>query len=270
MRVLLTGASGNLGSELVRRARFDIVQVNRGDWSDLDEKLKSGINIVIHAASDIRTRAAVSPVKLLDSNLLSTARLLEAVRDYEIPRFMFISSCAVYGEAMRTNEDCECRPTSINGISKLLNERVIGEFCAEHEIKYEIYRPFNTYGGRDFFSIMSHLERAIESKAPFTLNNMGIAQRDFIHVSDVASVILKLIEIEVPFSRLNIGTGVATRISTLVDLVQQRFPDLIIQHNQVEEAEYSRADITRLSKVIKCEFVRIEDFLKKQFMRGNT
>lgn len=270
MKVLLTGASGNLGGELIQRAHFDIVQLNREDWNDLNEKLGSGVKIVIHAASDIRTRAAISPVRLLDSNLLSTARLLEAVRTFQVPRFVFISSCAVYGEAMRTHEDSDCRPTSINGICKLLNERIVGEFCAAHEIKYEIYRPFNTYGGRDHFSVVSRLKHAIERKVPFTLNNMGIAQRDFIHVSDVAKVILKLLDIDVPFTHLNIGTGIATRIFTLVDLAKQRFPNLLVQPNQIEEAEYSRADISRLSGLINCDFVRIEEFMRTEFMRDQV
>src|SRR5439155_1020552 len=113
---LLTGASGNFGHEFTERADFDVVQLNRDDWDDLKAKFALGIDIVIHAAGDLRTRAAASPAKLFDSNVLTTARLLEAVREHQIPRLIFLSSCAVYGEDMRTNEDSKCYPTSINGI----------------------------------------------------------------------------------------------------------------------------------------------------------
>jgi UDP-glucose 4-epimerase len=267
MKILLTGAKGNLGRELVRQADFDIVQVNRGDWAGLDDKLSQNLDVVIHAASDLHTRASDSPVSLMDSNLASTATLLESARRHRISRFIFLSSCAVYGEDMRTNEDNPCRPVSINGITKWLNERLIAEFCSAHGIKYEILRVFNMYGGRDNFSILSHLEHALRTGAPFTLNNMGIAQRDFIHVTDVAAVVLRLLGIDVPYTHLNVGTGVATRISTLVELAAKRFPALTIRHAHTSEAEYSRADITRLREFVDIDFVRIEDHVENHFMK---
>jgi len=267
MNILLTGASGNFGREFVKQADFGIIQLNRSDWNDIDIKLSQNIDTVVHAASDLHTQASISPVSLFNSNLISTAALLEAVQKHRIPRLIFLSSCAVYGEDMRTNEDNQCCPVSINGISKLLNEKLIAEFCSAHGIKYEILRVFNMYGGQDNFSIISRLERALETGAPFTLNNLGIAQRDFIHVSDVASVVLKLLENNIPYTHLNIGTGVATKISTLVELIINRFPDLSIRHAQAKEAEYSRADITRLREFADMDFVKIEEYLENNFMK---
>ena len=266
MKIMLTGASGNLGRELINQASFEFVQVNRDDWNNLDAKLACGIDTVVHAASDLHTRAAVSPISLLDSNLLTTAKMLEAVRKYKIPRFIFISSCSVYGEDMRTSESSKCSPVSINGVGKLLNEKLIEAFCSENKIKYEILRVFNLYGGPDRFSILSHIKKSLENNQVFILNNQGVAQRDFVHVSDVAGIILFLLEKGMPYTHLNIGTGSATKISSLVDLVKQRFPDFPIRHREAEEAEYSRADVSRLSSLIKWDFVRIEDFLQNEFI----
>lgn len=266
MRILLTGAKGNFGRELIAQAKFDVVQLNRDDWNDLEEKLALGIDVVIHAASDLRSRAASAPAKLVDSNLVSTTRLLEAAQKFRIPRFIFLSSCAVYGEDVRANEDAKCCPISINGIGKLLNEKIIAEFCSAYGIEYEILRIFNMYGGLDHFSIVSHIKCALEGGTPFTLNNRGIAQRDFVHVSDVVKVVLQLLDKAVPYTHLNIGTGSTTKISTLVELIIERFPDLSIRHAQLVEAEYSRADITRLLTLVDVDFVRIEDYLKNDFM----
>lgn len=266
MKVLLTGASGNFGHEFLEQADCEVVQLSRDEWDGLGSKLAGGVDVVIHAAGDLRTRAAASPVKLLDSNILSTARLLEGMRDCRIPRLIFLSSCAVYGEDMRTNEESQCSPASINGIGKLLCEKMIAEFCAEHQIKYEILRIFNMYGGRDHFSVFSHMKRSLENGAPFILNNKGIAQRDFIHVSDVVRLVLSLLSRDVPYTHLNIGTGIATKLSALIELVGVRFPNLSIRHAQVDEAEYSRADIARLCGLADCNYVRIEDYLMKDFM----
>jgi UDP-glucose 4-epimerase len=265
MNILLTGASGNFGREFIKQAHVGIIQLNRSDWKDIDIKLSQNIDAVVHAASDLHTQASISPVNLFNSNLISTATLLEAVQKHRIPRVIFLSSCAVYGEDMRTNEDNQCCPVSVNGISKLLNEKLIAEFCSEHGIKYEILRVFNMYGGQDKFSIISRLERALDTGAPFTLNNFGIAQRDFIHVSDVVSVVLKLLENNITYTHLNIGTGVATKISMLVKLIESKFPDFSIRHAQAKEAEYSRADIARLREFSDINFVKIEEYFENIF-----
>jgi UDP-glucose 4-epimerase len=265
MRIALTGASGNFGREFLARADGDVIAINRGDWDRIDQVLSRGIDVVIHAASDLQSSMANSPAKLLDSNLVTTVRLLEAMKVHEIPRLIFMSSCAVYGDGIRSGEVSACHPTSINGISKLLNEKIIAEFCEANVIKYEILRIFNMYGGTDHFSILSHIRKALQNGTPFTLNNAGIAQRDFIHVADVVNVVLRLLKVDIPHITLNVGTGIATKISMLVDLIQVQHPTLNIRHDSVQEAEYSRADISLLRGLIDYNFLRIEDYLLNQF-----
>ena len=267
MNILLTGAEGNFGSEFLRQASKSHVQVasvGRGDWVQIGDKLASA-DIVVHAASDLRTSASAEPSRLLDSNVMSTALLLEAARDQRVKRFVFLSSCAVYGEDMRTEEDSLCCPITINGISKHLNEKLVAEFCGANDIQYQILRVFNSYGANDRFSIFSKLKRALQTKSAFTLNNDGRMQRDFIHIADVASVVLNLAATRIAHTHLNIGTGVATKVSTLVDKVAEQFPQLKVQRGLTQEAEYSRADTTRLREFWIGDFIRIEDYIREDF-----
>ena len=267
MNILLTGPEGNFGSEFLRQASKSHVQVasvGRGDWVQIGDKLASA-DIVVHAASDLRTSASAEPSRLLDSNVMSTALLLEAARDQRVKRFLFLSSCAVYGEDMRTEEDSLCCPITINGISKHLNEKLVAEFCGANDIQYQILRVFNSYGANDRFSIFSKLKRALQTKSAFTLNNDGRMQRDFIHIADVASVVLNLAAIRISHTHLNIGTGVATKVSTLVDKVAEQFPQLKVQRGLTQEAEYSRADTTRLREFWIGDFIRIEDYIREDF-----
>ena len=268
MNVLLTGSQGNFGSEFQYQASKNssvrVVPIGRDDWAQIHERLASS-DVVVHAASDLRTSASVAPSRLLDSNVMSTATLLEASRQQRVRRLVFLSSCAVYGEDMRTAEDSLCCPITINGISKLLNEKLIAEFCSANGMAYQILRVFNSYGGDDRFSIFSKLKRALKSGTPFTLNNDGRMQRDFIHVADVASIVLKLSGANITHTHLNIGTGVATKISTLVDRVAEQFPQLVIQRGLTQEAEYSRADTTRLREFWTGEFIRVEDYISEEF-----
>lgn len=264
MNILLTGADGNLGTEIRRQAQAPVVGLGRDGWQDLDAAV-AGADTVLHAASDLRTRATVAPAALMHSNVMSTALLLEAAKRHGVRRFVFMSSCAVYGEDMRTPEESLCAPITINGISKLLNENLVAEFCKANGIEYQILRIFNTYGGNDRFSILSRLEQAVLNSQPFTLNNLGRMQRDFIHVSDVAAIVWTLLQHPVKYSHLNIGTGVATKISTLVELVAQQFPQLVLGHGTTNEAEYSRADIGKLNEFWNRDFVRIDAYVKQRF-----
>lgn len=268
MNILLTGADGNFGTEFRQQTKFNnggrVIPVGRGDWVSIDEKMAMA-DVIVHAASDLRTSAGLAPARLLDSNIMSTATLLEAAQKRQVKRFVFVSSCAVYGEDMRTGENSLCCPITINGISKHLNEKLVAEFCTANGIEFQILRVFNSYGGDDRFSIFSKLKRALQNGTPFTLNNDGRMQRDFIHITDVASVVLQLLGASVQHTHLNIGTGMATKISTLVDMVQAQFPQLVIQRGSTQEAEYSRADTTRLREFWHGDFIRIEDYVRKQF-----
>ena len=268
MNIVLTGAEGNFGSEFRLQAstqnHLKVIAVGRNDWPYIHEKLANA-DAVVHAASDLRTAATLDPARLLESNVMSTATLLAAARQQRVKRLVFLSSCAVYGEDMRTSEDSLCCPITINGISKHLNEKLVAEFCAANGIEYQILRIFNSYGGNDKFSIFSKLKRALHQATPFTLNNEGRMLRDFVHISDVASVVLNLSTASVQHTHLNIGTGVATKISTLVNMVAAQFPELVIKRGETQEAEYSRADTTRLRGFWSNDFIRIEDYIAQQF-----
>lgn len=269
MNILLTGAEGNFGFEFCRQVLDknvgSVTRVGRGDWGDIDEKMAS-VEVVVHAASDLRTSANLEPFRLLDSNVMSTATLLESARRHRVKRLVFMSSCAVYGEDMRTGEDSLCCPITINGITKHLNEKLVAQFCESNGIEYQILRVFNTYGGRDRFSIFSKLKNALTNGSVFTLNNEGRMQRDFIHVRDVAAIVLNLATLGIKYTHMNIGTGVATKISKLVEMVAAKFPELLIQPGHAREAEYSRADTTRLREYWDGSFIHVEDHILGVFV----
>ena len=203
---------------------------------------------------------------MLDANLMTTMRLLEACRAHGVAKFAFVSTCAVYGEGMNTAEDAACYPVTVNGITKLLNERIVQAFCSDFGISCQIYRVFNMFGGSDRFSILSHLRSALDHATPFTLNNGGVAQRDFVRVADVARIVTTLLPMNLPRVHMNVGTGRATRISDIVAVVQRLHPELRIEQSSVNEAEYSRADLSRLSSTVEAlRFVDLMDFVERAF-----
>jgi nucleoside-diphosphate-sugar epimerase len=242
------------------------VPFGRADWPRLAETLEAGIDAVLHAAWDLKTPVSKDPAALFDANLMTTTRLLEACLAHGVPKFALVSTCAVYGESSNTSEDSACCPVTVNGITKLLNERIVEAFCATNDIECQIYRPFNMFGGKDGFSVLSHLRRALEHDTPFALNNGGVATRDFIHVDDVARILPTLIRMKLPNVHVNVGTGRATRIADVVALVRRLRPELRISERSVPEAESSRADTARLTELLgTLQFIDVMDFVDREF-----
>ena len=269
MKALLTGAAGNLGTALRESREVEFVPLGRADWPKLPALLTPGVDAVLHAAWDLKTPFTQSPEAVFDANLMTTLRLLEACRAHRIPRFAYVSTCAVYGESMNTSEDSICCPVTVNGIAKLLNERIVQAFCAEHGIDCQIYRVFNMFGGNDHFSILSHLRRALEKSIPFMLNNRGGAQRDFVYVGDVASIVATLLQRKLAAVHVNVGTGRAIRIADIVGVVQRLRPELRIAYRSVAEAEYSRANTDRLVSIAGgLQFVEVMRFVESEFGPG--
>lgn len=227
---MIIGAYGNLGTELRRQTRHDVIPVGRAEWENLGASDFAGVDAVVHAASDLRSPLTERPVALFQSELMVTARLLERMRDYGVPRLMYVSSCAVYGASENTAEDEPCRPVTVNGHTKLLNEKIIAEFCGRHGIQWEACRVFNTFGGADHFSVVSRILEASRRHQPIRVHNGGNDERDFIHVADVAAILLTLLERQPTGRFLNVGTGQPTRIGALIATAQEENPHLMVEY----------------------------------------
>ena len=251
---LLTGASGNLGQAIQRTGAFDFTSVTRDTWPQIRCDADAHYDLVIHAAGALRVSPGQNPTAFVDSNVGALAELLAWVGPLCKPRVFFVSSAAVYGESVSTSELSPTCPVSINGIAKLLSERLLHAYCDEHGMDFVSFRLFNIFGGNDRFSVIYHLQQALLSGRAFTLNNQGRAHRDFVHVDDAAFVLSQLASIDNLPRYMNLGTGVTTRISDVVDTFTRYFPALKIERRNCSEAEYSRADISLLEQYLKHSF----------------
>jgi UDP-glucose 4-epimerase len=266
MKILLTGFRGNLGQSLIRQGGEHIwLTVDRNGWHDFDDKVKDA-DVVIHAASDLLTSVAKQPYAVMDANIITTARVLESLPSHKSLRLIFISSCAVYGQSQITDEEIHPTPISVNGLGKLINEKMIAEYCGDKKIEFQILRLFNTFGGNDRFSILSHLKKSILEKTTFTMFNEGVSQRDFLHVDDAADLVLRLTKLPARHRTMNLGCGETTRIADIVAQARIKYPNLEVKHSKKTEAEYSRAEISRLRSVFPdFRFRRVLDFIRAEF-----
>jgi nucleoside-diphosphate-sugar epimerase len=262
-KLIITGAEGNLGKHISEQAPFHCLPVGRSGWDRLVEVAPSDYQALIHCAYDLKTDINSSPAEVLDSNIQSTARALNLCRVKMIKKFVFISSCSVYGDSSNTSESKLCQPVTMNGRIKLFNEELIKSFCTANGIGYLILRVFNSYGGDDCFSVVKKLMVCARENRPFILVNGGLAERDFIHVSDVARYVCELLTLNVENDVINVGSGQSVRVIDLLRAVEQRYgPIAVTPVTRENEVIYSRANIHKLSRLLPLRSTDVVEFIQ--------
>lgn len=139
----------------------------------------------------------------------------------------------------------------MNGHIKAFNEELIKSFCSANDIKYLILRPFNSYGGNDSFSVVQKIINCAKNNTLFSLSNDGVAERDFIHVEDIAKIISLLIDLNLNNEIINIGSGETVKIKDIITAVENKFGKIEITNiSNNNETLYSRANLTKLKSLI--------------------
>ena len=200
-----------------------------GDIRDPEarEDALEGVDAVVHlAAQGSVPRSVEDPGGTMDVNVHATDALLEDMAARGLHRFILASSAAVYGdvEGLPHVEDAVGIRQSPYADSKWANEQSVQRRRAEGWEALAL-RFFNVYGpgqrndGPNTGVIPIFVTRMCHGAAP-TLNGGGQQTRDFVHVDDVARLLVDLATkawTAPPRHVYNVGTGVQT---SLLDLVQ--------------------------------------------------
>lgn len=227
MRVLVTGASGFLGSHIAEllSARGDRVRcllraqsstrylptaaervVATFDDAAALQRALAGVEAVIHAAGVTRARA---PLEYLRANVAVTAQLAEAAAACGVRRLVFISSLAARGP------DGGDGPLSLYGASKLAAEQLLWGYRGALELV--ILRPAGVYGprDRDFLPLFQLAQRglAIVSTRNPTLQ--------LVHAADVARACAAALEAPVAEAPLAIAAPEVIDQRQLTQLLAQ-------------------------------------------------
>jgi UDP-glucose 4-epimerase len=240
VKILVTGGCGYIGShtlvDLIENG-YDVVSVDNNSRSHASmlervekitgQKIKNykvdlcnfddtfaifqentDIRGVIHFAAYKSVNESVElPLMYFENNLYSLINLLKCVQDFEIPWFVFSSSCTVYGtpDSSPVTETTLPKPAeSPYGYTKQMGEQIVNEFAKSAATKCILLRYFNPVGAHPSAIIgempvgkPQNLFPAITQTAIGKLPGMivygddyptrdGSCVRDFIHVCDIA------------------------------------------------------------------------------------
>jgi UDP-glucose 4-epimerase len=253
MSILVTGGAGYIGSHVVSllgESGYDIIILDNlstgrkenilfgklivGDISNqiiLDEIFSTyKIDAVMHfAGSVVVPESVINPTLYYQNNTENSLKLYKTCLKYQIKKFIFSSTAAVYGltENGTATEETLTAPINPYGRSKLMTEWMLKDVSLAHEFSYVILRYFNVAGASKTGKIgqstpnATHLlkiasEAAVGKRDSIAIFGTdyntpdGTCVRDYIHVDDLAMAhlnALKYLENNTESQILNCGYG---------------------------------------------------------------
>ena len=224
-----TGKLENINAHL-GNPRFHLFKGDIRKRGTLKEVIK-GADYVFHLAAVADIELSMRKPKLVNEvNVTGTLNLLEESLNSNVEKFIFTSSCAVYGEPIYTpiDENHPTNPLSPYGVSKLAAEHYCRVFYEAYGLKTVVLRLFNVYGPRQERSpyrgvIAEFLKRLKKGEAPIIFGS-GEQTRDFIYVADVIEALMLTLKNKFCAGvTLNIGSGVETSINEVAEKLIEIF-----------------------------------------------
>lgn len=246
MRVVVTGAAGFIGSNVVDRllagghdvAGYDNFstgrehflgqacqsprfQLHRHDVLDLAalERAVDGADVVIHLAANADVRFGTEhPTKDLEQNTIATSNVLEAMRVTGVKRIAFASTGSVYGEAtvVPTPEDAPFPiQTSLYGASKLAAEGLIAAYCEGFGFQGYIFRFVSILGERySHGHVFDFYKQLLEHPRELHVLGDGTQRKSYLYVQDcIDAMLLALSRATGRVNVFNLGTDEYCRVS---------------------------------------------------------
>jgi UDP-glucose 4-epimerase len=303
LKILVTGGAGFIGSHLIAHLLkggyettvfdnlysgeienikqymdnkgFHLIKGDVRSSKDVEAAVKS-IDAVCHLAAIVNIPLSIeNPLFTEDVNVNGTLKLLRACAKHNVPRFVYVSTCAVYGEAscLPIKEEHPTNPLSPYGASKLAAEHYCNIFSRIYGLQTVCLRLFNVYGSKQpsgpYGGVITTFLESLKKRKSLVIYGDGNQTRDFIYVADVAKAcVLALQRKNCSGKTFNIGTGVQTSINelaqVLIRLMNRPKTKVIHRNERKGDIKESYADISKAKEELGFKWgYSISDGLKK-------
>jgi UDP-glucose 4-epimerase len=209
---------------------IDDLQMMEGDFTNEKNVARAikGIDYIFHfIGTTLPKTSTENPVYDLESNVISTLKLLNLAAQEKIKKIILSSSGGtVYGapQTIPISEDHPTNPTSAYGISKLMIEKYLALYHLIKGLDYVIFRIANLYGERQNphsiqGAIAVFLGLAKEGKA-ITIWGKGDITRDYIYIKDAVPALIKAVQTNNQQRVFNLGSGKGTTLNDLIAVIK--------------------------------------------------
>jgi len=282
--VLVIGGAGYIGSALVKKLlelgyrvrvldlllygeepiaefydhpRFELI---RGDFRHIHTVVSAvrDMDAIVHLGAIVGDSAcSIDEDVTVEINLRATQTIAEVGKGFGIRRFIFASTCSVYGASDELLDECSVlRPISLYARTKMESEKVLLSL-ADSDFAPTILRFGTIYGlsGRPRFDLVVNLltAKAIQDGEAGIFG--GTQWRPFVHVQDVAEAIVLALQVPDPAVRaqvFNVGSNEQNyQISELGSVIKEMVPSArVVTQPQEDERNY-RVRFDRIHNALK-------------------
>jgi len=210
---------------------IDDLQMMEGDFTNEKNVAQAikGIDYIFHfIGTTLPETSTENPVYDLESNVISTLKLLNLAAQEKIKKIILSSSGGtVYGvpQTIPISEDHPTNPTSAYGISKLMIEKYLALYHLTKGLDHVIFRIANLYGERQNphsiqGAIAVFLGLAKEEK-PITIWGKGDITRDYIYIKDAVPALINAVQTNNQRRVFNLGSGKGTTLNELIAVIKE-------------------------------------------------
>ncbi len=233
--------SGALASPKFRLEKMDITAA--GKLEEIVGQIQP--QAIIHLAALVSVQESIANPDLNRwLNVEATKLVAAAATAHRVPRVVFASSAAVYGDCpdLPLKESSDKRPLSPYGWAKLESEQLLFNCTQQHKVTAVCLRYFNVYGSRQnagspYSGVISIFKKMFSSGQPVTVYGDGEQTRDFIHVGDLARAnFLAATRPGLTSQAINICTGRPTPLNQLIEIFRDHQPEAPLARYNAERS----------------------------------
>lgn len=263
MKVLVTGGAGYIGSHFVRILHENKIEcivldnLSRGHKESIPKDIplevvdllnfeavkqvleKHSIDAIVHFAALAYVGESVdNPILYYQNNVVGSFNLIRAAVEAKVKKFVFSSTCSLYGnpERIPISEEQKTNPINPYAQTKLIIENMLRDFEAAYGIKSVCLRYFNA-AGADFSGEIGESHEPEPHLIPIVINTAlglredvsifgndyetddGTCVRDYIHINDLGDAhlrALKYLDANGSSQIINLGTGVGNSVEEII------------------------------------------------------
>lgn len=199
--------------------------------ADVFRRYRDDIDGIIHTVGVMGELVLENPHGNVNLNIAGTHNVLEIARQFEIPKVVYTSTGAVYGEVsgIIAEDAAPVNPSDLYGATKASCEFIGRQYAQTFGFDFRIARVYFCYGAGKLPSRFIRLYRlafgALEGLSGLVMDRGADQQLDFIYIEDAGRGTALLYQAEAPpHSIYNIATGVPTTVGRIAELAQHYSP----------------------------------------------